>query len=1263
MQRWVRTFWLWALLLVAPVVVCAASSVSPAAIYSDQMVLEGTVYIYTLEDANGDMPFITPDQNHSAIPGGKYIPARRIYTEAQFPGLVSSVSTYTNEYGGYYLKKSGLVENSTYNVSLEVRAKALLGKHSGLDTVVTVFNESSDVYAVNGKAGPYQAQTGKSQTVDVYIGGPDSLRITNWWDDTYDDDFKDGNGKGIFPVASFWMTQKLQDFFKHLTNKVVSPNQLTWDTYIKYPATGTTHYVPGLCPPTKGCINITSGSNDRIYPSQFGVDGATPGQLAPGWEDLRASMEHEYSHQIMHNVFNGLPASNTGDHAPNSCSTYEQAWVEGWAEFLPAAIHDYPTIGGESGKEDLEYTYFPGVTANEKIHVPGMVNPVTNELADLGSFHWHEMIMNDCSNHATSEGEIAAVLWDIYDPVGWEYMDQSRQDLRPAGWKTDLRWYDRLYDGALSQIWSIFLKAPNFFFYEGNQPGNSFWSEWLSHYKNDSSMIHGLKAVLYNRGIASTLKPENAPVISGFAVDANAHKLTFQVSEADVEDRPYLYFNLGYKKSDTEDYQLYYSEDRLLSEVSSSWSNGVLSVTLDVPRGKLGRTMTLLVHDSMIPAFKTANLAVAENQFFLQCSAKVPTIDATALAVQGAYAYVADIENGLYIFDLSDPLHPRQVGLLQSNTNDPEKPWGGALDVAVQGNYAYITAYSGALVVADIHDPAHPTLAGYLALNGTPRAVALSTTRAYVAGAENGLAVVNILFPTTPWLESSFSLPREGAEVALHGSDAFVAAYESGLLVATTGLVPYLRGGVPVGDYDRTNGVAVDNRGLIYYSTLVSGLHVIDISTWDPALALLAKFMTGQVDPERAFPVEIGHLPLDASPGRAFIDGNMLYIAQGSGIGAYDITEPELVYQAAYINGLSAANEVVVRGDVWYAASGQDGLVVIKRSATQPANVGCPAGTQGTGNLRKVADWHGSVSDMAFAGNYGFIASFTEGLKVIDVANPSGQINTLTMYDPGINTPAFNALGVTVKGDYLYLTTGQGDLHVISIASSSFMQMRSISGWSKQEQVGTWRRLDVVGDFAYVCAPPYGLRVLNISNPDNLMWGGLADAAPDCDEVAVLGDYAYVTGFSSGLHIINVSTNRYYNQIASWTLPEGISGANYNAMLLDKDKRRLYVAALWKGLYILDVSDPFHPRQISSIKPGGSVLDVALAGNTAYLSDDSGSVYTLDVTDPAHPLVKGSLSVSDRPELEITAKLLAIHNGYLYVSTSSPELQVYQITP
>lgn len=67
------------------------------------------------------------------------------------------------------------------------------------------------------------------------------------------------------------------------------------------------------------------------------------------------------------------------------------------------------------------------------------------------------------------------------------------------------------------------------------------------------------------------------------------------------------------------------------------------------------------------------------------------------------------------------------------------------------------------------------------------------------------------------------------------------------------------------------------------------------------------------------------------------------------------------------------------------------------------------------------------------------------------------------------------------------------------------------------------------------------------------------------------------------------------------------------------------------------------------------------AGNTAYVSDSSGCVFTLDITDPAKPVVTGSLSVSDRPELEISPQHVAVHNGYLYVSTSAHELQVYKI--
>jgi photosystem II stability/assembly factor-like uncharacterized protein len=119
------------------------------------------------------------------------------------------------------------------------------------------------------------------------------------------------------------------------------------------------------------------------------------------------------------------------------------------------------------------------------------------------------------------------------------------------------------------------------------------------------------------------------------------------------------------------------------------------------------------------------------------------------VAVHGDYAYVAVlnwtsglVRGGLQVVDVSDPEQPQDVGFLALPN--------GAFDVTVSGDYAFIAGDAAGVYVADLSDPAHPRLVGLAHPRlvgladtaGTASKVAVSEGQVYVADGAGGLLIL-----------------------------------------------------------------------------------------------------------------------------------------------------------------------------------------------------------------------------------------------------------------------------------------------------------------------------------------------------------------------------------------------------------------------------------------------------------------------------------------------------------------------------------------
>jgi len=169
-----------------------------------------------------------------------------------------------------------------------------------------------------------------------------------------------------------------------------------------------------------------------------------------------------------------------------------------------------------------------------------------------------------------------------------------------------------------------------------------------------------------------------------------------------------------------------------------------------------------------------------------------PSSNALGLALAGDHVYVADSSAGLEVFDISNPSDPLRVGQLATIRS--------ALGLAVSGNLAYLLdsdllespaaprGYGGELRVMDVSDPVHPREIGVYNLEGSSQRVAVSGSHALVAVGwrefvnvqedppvsqavyRGELQVIDISDPTNPRLVGRHEAPWWAADLAVAGS-------------------------------------------------------------------------------------------------------------------------------------------------------------------------------------------------------------------------------------------------------------------------------------------------------------------------------------------------------------------------------------------------------------------------------------------------------------------------------------------------------------
>jgi parallel beta-helix repeat protein len=381
--------------------------------------------------------------------------------------------------------------------------------------------------------------------------------------------------------------------------------------------------------------------------------------------------------------------------------------------------------------------------------------------------------------------------------------------------------------------------------------------------------------------------------------------------------------------------------------------------------------------------------------------------------------------------------------------------------------------------------------------------------------------------------------------------------------------------------------------------------------------------------------------------------GRYAYVADGpGGLRIVDLAEPAKPMEVGVAYSLNYVFDVALNSQYAYLAVAGAGLLV--------ADVSDPA--------RPVAvsrcDTPGYAYGIAVSGNSAYIADGWEGLRVVDVSDPK-QPNEVAFYDtPGwamdvvaveagvyvadafgglrvmdasdrakpIDLGAYEAANgdaqsLAASGDVVFVADRNLGLHLVDVSTP--VQPRQVGFYNP---MGFADGVAVAGKCAYVAAGLYGLRVVDLSDDRMSPQEIAAFKAPrNAQTVVVAADFAYVTSFDRTFYVVDISD------------PAHPKGSSYRFpfhtvrnMVVVGDI--LVMANEW-GLRLIDISEPLSPCEITFMNisgageegspPGGPVsTGVAIAGNVAYVASEAGGLLTIDISDPRHPTMLG---VYDEP--------------------------------
>lgn len=442
---------------------------------------------------------------------------------------------------------------------------------------------------------------------------------------------------------------------------------------------------------------------------------------------------------------------------------------------------------------------------------------------------------------------------------------------------------------------------------------------------------------------------------------------------------------------------------------------------------------------------------------------------AMGVSVLGGLLNVAEGESGLQIYRLQGGTLSHLGGFQVSDSN--------FVAIAVDGHTAFVADGMHGLYIIDVSDPSHPVELSLYPSSFNVQGVVVNGGYAY-AGSTNGVVrVINVTYPTNPLDLGEFTLPGPAGAMAASGDSLYVPVQALNLLFP---------------------------------------LNVTDPLSPDAGLPISFAFYT----PGGQFGGVTG-----GSPRGAVLLGDILYIADESGLVIFDVANPSRPCMLGHLLPSSA----LIDGNptnYWFTLDVSNGLAamtVYNGTATMGAvalvNVTNPRNPEIISQFVSSALTYETSQSVAFYGGVLYVMSnsYLYALNTSDASSPR-EISILPLPNSADNS--FNAIRMMTTYQGKLLLLDGASLVAVDVSDPSKM---SISGSLSLPFPPSW--VSASGGYIYVADGQGGVYVVQMLD---------AFQPPTSSSIGQGGTTSLHQLYDGNLAAMTVNNHSFINTLVSW---------------------------------------------------------------------------------------------------------------------------------
>ena len=250
----------------------------------------------------------------------------------------------------------------------------------------------------------------------------------------------------------------------------------------------------------------------------------------------------------------------------------------------------------------------------------------------------------------------------------------------------------------------------------------------------------------------------------------------------------------------------------------------------------------------------------------------------------------------------------------------------------------------------------------------------------------------------------------------------------------------------------------------------------------------------------------------------------------------------------------------------------------------------------------------GSAHSIRILDQYAYIASSSAGIKIFDLFDPINPVEVGNFTDGSL------FFELDVEGNFVYAIDDQYTFKILNVSDvSNPIKLGEFNGSNFDDLV-------ISNDIAFISTSSHGFSILNCTNPTTIVEIVNIiipfDAFDVISDIYVGQDYFYLISWYQGVEIFSISSLPALQTVAR------IGDGSVNEILIENNIA--YLADGFGGVVIVDVSNPQSPIKLGEFNEGGRTYGLCYSNDMLFVANYELGLQILNVEDPTHPTKLGS---------------------------------------